>query len=168
MKLFFLYLCVTGMTINYPAVRLYRSILYMYKLWGLNESVKKGGLLLILLNESVKKVGLRLILLNESVKKGQVWTCMGALGLAINMRASYTHWHIILTTSRLWSCGTRLLLQACQYQVRLEATTMVWNINPNSSPSRSLRSEVVGWTVTLLSLSPIYFLIIYFLISCLH
>ena len=49
---------------------LYYSILHMrIKVWGLIESVKKGGFLLIM--------GI------ETTQKGQLWTCMGALVIVI-------------------------------------------------------------------------------------
>ena len=77
---------------NASSGSLYHSILYTrIKVWGLIKSVKKGGLLLIL--------GI------ETTLKGQVWTCMGALGMTINTRCSYPHWTHYLTTLRLWSCG---------------------------------------------------------------
>ena len=78
---------------------------------------------------------------------------MGALGLAINMRPSYPH----LTHYRLRRHSNivmgQLLEQARQQQVRLDATTMVWDTDRGSSPSRSLRSRVVGWINTLFFLS---------------
>ena len=48
---------------------------------------------------------------------------------------------------------SQILYQVRQHQVRLDATTVVWDADRGSSPSRSLCSGVVGWIDTLLSLS---------------
>ena len=55
----------------------------------------------------------------------------------------------------------QLLQRACQHQVRLNATAVVYDANRGLSPSRSLRSGVVGWIGTLLSLSPFFLSIFY-------
>ena len=54
-------------------------------------------------------------------------------------------------TLSLW--WIKLLSRARQYKVRFDATTVVWDVDRGSSPSRSLCSGVIWWIGTLLSLS---------------
>ena len=76
------------MTINYLVVSLkfvLKYSIHMDKECGLNESVKKGELLLIL----------RI----ETTHKGQVLTDSGTLSLTTNMRSAYPHLtHYLLNT----------------------------------------------------------------------
>ena len=67
-------------------------------MWGLNESVKKG----------------RITFYRRDWDNplGQVWTCMGALGIAINKRPRYPQLIIFWSTSRLCSCGGSTLVSS--------------------------------------------------------
>ena len=65
-------------------------------MWGLNESVKKGRI--------------TFYLWDWDNPLGQVWTCLGAVGIAINKRPSYPHLIIFWTTSRLCPCGGSILV----------------------------------------------------------
>ena len=67
------------------------------------------------------------------------------------------HW-LRRDSVREWfdSCSKRAIIQ-----VRLDAKAVVWDADRGSSPSRSLRSGVVGWIGTLLSLSPFFLSFIY-------
>ena len=118
----------------------YCSILFTWiKVWGLNERVKKRR---ITFNPWDWDNSLR-----PSVN------LPGALGLAINMRPNYPHLTSLdyVETLSLWWINS---YSERSYQVRLDATTVVWDTDQGSSPFRSLRSGVVGWIGTLLSLSP--------------
>mgnify|MGYP006889380848 CR=1 FL=1 len=81
------------------------ALLASLHLHGKSLKMSKKGVI-----DSVKKGGLLLILGIETTHKGQVWTCLGVLGLAINMRQSFPHWWPYSTTSRVWSCGEHTLI----------------------------------------------------------
>ena len=130
---------VTGMTIIYPVVSSTKYSRHVDKVWGLIKSVKKGGLLLILGT--------------ETTPKGQVWTCLGALGLAISMRPSYPIW--LCHSGGSNSC-------TMSAPVPRRHTTVVWVADRGSSSSRSFRSGVVGWINTFLPSLLSYYLSIFY------
>ena len=67
--------------------------------------------------ENVKKGGLLLISGIDITVSGQVWTCLGVVGIAINMNLGYLHLSHYSTTSILWYCGDdqTIVASACEY-----------------------------------------------------
>mgnify|MGYP007117645224 CR=1 FL=1 len=83
----------------------------------------------------------------------------------IQFRLEPSRCRFLLISDIIWLRGdcdlvvNKLLHQARQYQVRLDAMAMVWDADQGSSLSQSLHSGVVGWIDTLISLSPFYLFI---------